>query len=99
MLQAVNEPLVASPEQTDDVELREGPGCKQLGAGVVSSSASKFAEKPLQLEVDAGSPATKLEAVAGSPAPHQEPLQLEVDAGSPATKIEVDAGSPATILS
>ena len=40
MLQAVNEPLVASPEQSDDVEPREGPGRKQLGADVISNLAS-----------------------------------------------------------
>ena len=98
MLQAVNEPLVASPEESAGVEYREGPGCKQFGAGVDSSSASKFADKQLQLAADAGSPATNLEVVAGSPATNQEPLQSEVDAGSPATELEAGAGSPATKL-
>ena len=58
MLQAVNEPLVASPGQFDDVEPREGLRREQLGADVISNLASEFAEKPLQLEADAGSPAT-----------------------------------------
>ena len=34
MLQAVNEPLVNSPEQTDDADPQEGPGHKQLGVDV-----------------------------------------------------------------
>ena len=40
MLQAVNEPLVASPEQSDDVEPREGLRREQLGADVISNLAS-----------------------------------------------------------
>ena len=34
MLQAVNEPLVNSPEQTDEADPQEGPGHKQLGVEV-----------------------------------------------------------------
>ena len=96
MLQAVNEPPIASSEEYAGVEVSQGPGCMQVGAGADSGSVCKFAEKESQLEADAGSPATNLEGVAGSPATNQEPLQLEVDAGSPATESETGAGSPAT---
>ena len=106
MLQAVNEPpvasseeyagAVASSEEYAGVEVREGPDCVQVGAGADSGSASKFAEKQSQLGADAGSPATNLEGVAGSPATSQEPPQSDDYAGSPATELVAKAGSPAT---